>query len=165
MAYRDASRITIQFPAFDNADSSHIAFTACVFDGPNWSGFERPATETTCSNATADAWGNLIRTYGHGTVVEMGTIELTVDWDTEENSDIKGGDIYSSFKSHFATNGDYVITLPAQTGESTGPKITFKGVLTNFTPQGTVLGTEDEARWAASVTIQISGDLTFTAAT
>jgi len=73
----------------------------------------------------------------------------------------KGGDVYSSFKSH--TSGTFTITLPANVGESAGPIITFSGVLTNFSPQGSVLGTEDEARFAANVTIQISGDLTFTA--
>ena len=133
MAYRDASRITIDFPAFDDAGGVGATFTACVFDGPNWSGFERPATETTCSSDTADDWGNLVRTYGQGTVVDMGTLDLTVDWDIDN------------------------------VGETSGPIITFAGVLTNFSPQGTVLGTEDEARFAASVTIQISGDLTFTA--
>ena len=158
MAYRAASRITIDFPAFDDAGGVGATFTACVFDGPNWSGFERPATETTCSSDTADDWGNLVRTYGQGTVVDMGTLDLTVDWDI---ANTEGGDAYSSFKSH--TSGNFTITLPANVGEASGPVITFAGVLTNFSPQGTVLGTEDEARFAASVTIQISGDLAFTA--
>ena len=160
MAYRDASRITIGFPAFDDGGTGGSAFTACVFEGPNWSGMERPATETTCSSDTLDDWGNLVRTYAQGTVVDMGTIDLTVDWDIDN---VKGGDVYSSFKSH--TSGTFTITLPKQGTESAGPTITFDGVLTNFSPQGSVLGTEDEARFAANVTIQISGNLTFTAPT
>ena len=160
MAYRDASRIKIQFPAFDDGGTGGSSFTACVFEGPNWSGMERPATETTCSSDTLDDWGNLVRTYAQGTVVDMGTIDLTVDWDIDST---EGGDVYSSFKSH--TSGTFTITLPKQGAETAGPTITFNGILTNFSPQGSVLGTEDEARFAANVTIQISGNLTFTAAT
>jgi hypothetical protein len=158
MAYRDASRITVTFPAFDDAGGVGASFTACMFEGPNWSGFERPSTETTCSSDTLNAWGNLVRTYGTGTIVEMGTIEIGVDWDIDNTN---GGDVYSSFQSRDV--GDFVVNLPANSGETTGPTITFPGIIQSFTPQGTVLGTENEARFSAMVTIKLCGDITFTA--
>ena len=164
MADRDAARVVIGFPDMDydgdgTVDSSS-GFNPCVFDGPTWSGFDKPATQTTGSCDTADAWGNIIRTYRGGTIIDNGTLTMGVDWDI---TDTDGGKVYGAFMSR--VTGNFTVTLPANVGESTGPIITIPGVLTNFTPQGTVLGTGDEARWAAQIVIQISGAISFTAAT
>lgn len=163
MADRDAARVVIGFPDMDYDGDGAVdvasGFDACVFEGPTWSGFDKPATETTCSADTLDAWGNLIRTYRGGTIIDNGTLTMTVDWDIDNT---EGGDEYGAFMSR--VTGNFTVSLPANVGETTGPVITIPGVLTKFTPQGTVLGTGNEARWAAQIIIQISGALSFTAA-
>ena len=165
MADRDASRIVIAFPDLDydgdGATDLTSAFDACVFSGPAWSGFDRPSTETTCSSNTLDSWGNLIRTFRGGSVIDYGSITLGVDWDPDEST--VGGKIFAVSKIRDAFTID--IELPAEGAETTGPKIQFSVVCTNYTPQGEILGTEDEARFAAELTFKLCGAPTFVAAT
>jgi hypothetical protein len=163
MADRDAARVVLGFPDMDYDGDGAVdvasGFDVCIFDGPTWSGFDKPATETTATCDALDAWGNIIRTYRGGTIIDNGTLTMGVDWDI---TDTDGGKEYGAFMSR--VSGNFTVSLPANIGETTGPVITIPGVITNFTPQGTVLGTGDEARWAASIVLQISGALTFTAA-
>ena len=83
MAIRDTSRIRVKFfaqttaptgtgAAPDPVNASSNVYM-CLVDGPNWSGFTRGDVETTCSNTTLDAWGNLIRQYEAGKLIDLGT--------------------------------------------------------------------------------------------
>ena len=159
----DASRITIAFPDMDydgdGAVDASSGFTACVFAGPNWSGFNKPSIPTTCSSDTLNSWGNLVKTFQSGTIVDYGTISPIIDWDI---ANTEGGDLFGAFQSR--VGGDFTIQIPASVGETTGPIITIPGIVEGFTPQGEVLGEGDEARFAAQVVIKITGDLSFTAA-
>lgn len=164
MADRDAARIKLKFPDMDydasGAVDSASAFYVCIFEGPTWSGFTKPATQTTCSSDTLDSWGNIIHTYRGGTIIDNGTLTFGVDWDI---TDTNGGKEYGAFMSR--VSGNFLVELPANIGETTGPVITIPGEITDFTPQGQVLGTGDDARFAASIVLQISGAISFTAAT
>jgi len=163
MADRDAARIKIKFPDMDYDGTGVVdaasAFYVCVFEGPTWSGFSKPATMVTNTTDSLDAWGNLIHTYRGGTVIDHGTLTIGVDWDIDSTD---GGLEYSAFLSRIT--GSFIVEIPANAGETTGPTLTIPGVITDFTPQGTVLGTGDEARWAASIVIQLSGAITFAVA-
>ena len=164
MADRDAARIKLKFPDMDYDPSgvvdSTTAFYCFIFEGPSWSGFDKPATMTTTTADALDSWGNIVQTYRGGTVIDYGTLTMGVDWDIDNTN---GGDEYGAFMSRIT--GNFLVELPANIGESTGPVFTVPGVITNFTPQGSVLGTGDEARFAASIALQISGAISFTAAT
>jgi len=159
----DASRVKIQFPDMDydgdGAVDSTSAFFACVFSGPDWSGFTKTAVNTTCSNATLDAWGNLIKTYRGGRIIDQGTITISVDWSP---IDADGGKVYGAFAS--TVSGNFLVQLPPEAGETTGAFLTIPGEIEQFTPMGKVLAEGDEARWAASIVIRISGAITFAAA-
>jgi hypothetical protein len=157
---RDTSRATITFPNLDYTGSGTIAgtFEACVFSGPTWSGFSKPETEITCSADTEDVWGNLIRTFRSGTMVDLGTLNFMIDWDIENTT---GGDAYGAFMS--TPGGDFIFTLPPEGGETSGPIITIPGIITNFTPQGEVISEGENSRLLADITLKISGALSFTA--
>lgn len=159
---RDTSRATITFPDLDLTGGGTVdvgsGFEACVFAGPTWSGFNKPETEITCSADAVDAWGNLIRTYRAGTMVDLGTLTFTLDWDIDNST---GGDGYGAFSGTPA--GDFVFTLPAEGAEATGPVITIPGTITNFTPQGEVISEGENSRLLAEVTLRITGAMTFTA--
>lgn len=157
MADRDISRVKLKYPDLDydgdgTVDTSS-AFYACVFGGPNWSGFDKGMVETTCSNATLDDWGNIIRTWRSGRIIDLGTVQFDLDWDpnlvsTEESL------ILAAF--YDGREGDYLLEIPAEGTETAGPVITLSAIQTNFTPTGTILATGDEARSAASVTLKLN---------
>ena len=168
MSNRDTSRVKIKFfaqttvptgsgPAPDTVDSASNVY-ACVTDGPNWSGFTRGDVQTTCSNTTLDAWGNLIRTYKAGKIVEMGTLTFTVDWDADDNY---GGREWAAFFD--GRSGSLLIEFPAELGETVGPKLTVSGYCNKFTPMGTVLAEGDGSRSTAELVWKISGSITVTA--
>lgn len=161
MANRDASRIRIRFfaqttaptgtgAAPDAVDASSNVY-ACVTDGPNWSGFSRGDVETTCSNTTLDAWGNLIRTYKAGSIVDLGTITFTVDWDPD---DAYGGREFAAFMD--GRTGNLLVYFPAGSGETTGPIITINGYCNSFTPAGTVLTDDSGSRSTAELVFRIN---------
>lgn len=161
MANRDASRIKIKFfeqttaptgsgAAPDAVDASSDVY-ACVTDGPNWSGFTRGDVETTCSNTTLDAWGNLIRTYKAGSIVDLGTLTFTVDWDPDNNY---GGREFAAFMD--GRTGNLLVEFPAAQGETTGPVITVNGYCNKFTPAGTVLTDDAGSRSTAELVWKIN---------
>ena len=126
MANRDTSRIRIKFfaqttvptgsgAAPDPVDNTSNVY-ACVTDGPTWSGFTRGDVETTCSNTTLDAWGNLIKTFRSGKIVDLGTITFTVDWDV---TNTYGGRELAAFMD--GRSGVLIVEFPAESGETTGP--------------------------------------------
>lgn len=157
---RDTSRATITFPDVDITGSGTIegGFEACVYSGPTWSGFSKPETEITCSGDAEDVWGNLIRTFRNGTMVNLGTLNFMIDWDIDN---VTGGDAYGAFMS--TPQGNYVIQLPLESGESAGPIITIPGLITNFTPQGELVSEGENSRLLADITLKISGAISFTA--
>jgi hypothetical protein len=166
MSYRDASRVKIKLP------EQHIAGTGtpfavdaasdvylCVTDGPTWSGFTRGDVETTCSNITLDGWGNLIRTFEPGKMINLGTLTFTVDWDPDLAT---GGREMTAFWD--GRSGEFLVEFPANIGETAGPVITITGYVNKFTPMGTVLSEDKSARQSAEMSIKISG-IEFTAPT
>ena len=168
MANRDTSRIRIKFfaqttvptgsgAAPDPVDNTSNVY-ACVTDGPTWSGFTRGDVETTCSNTTLDAWGNLIKTFRSGKIVDLGTITFTVDWDVD---DAYGGRELAAFMD--GRSGTLIVEFPAEGSETTGPKINITGYCNKFTPMGTVLSEGTGARSMAELVYKISG-ITYTAA-
>lgn len=151
MAIRDTSRIRVKFfeqttaptgsgAAPDPVDASSDVYM-CLVDGPNWSGFTRGDVEITCSNTALDAYGNLIRIYQGGKMVDLGTLTLTVDWDPDTNY---GGREMSAFFD--GRSGDLIIEFPANPGETTGPIITANGYCNSCTPSGTVLSDDQNSR-------------------
>jgi len=161
MSNRDASRINIRFfeqdtaPAGTSAPLGSVDATsdvlACVTDGPTWSGITRGDVETTCSNTTLDGWGNRIRTFRPGKIVDFGTITFTVDWDPD---DTYGGREFAAFMDGRA--GDLLIEFPAADGETTGPILTLTGYCNKFTPSGTVLSDDAGARQVAELVYRIN---------
>ena len=95
MADRDAARIKLKFPDMDYDPSgvvdSATAFYCFIFEGPSWSGFDKPATMTTTTADALDGWGNIVQTYRGGTVIDYGTLTMGVDWDIDNTN---GGDEY-----------------------------------------------------------------------
>ena len=162
MADRDASRIRIQLPTQDTDGNGTIDAATdihlCVTDGPNWSGFQRSSVEVTCSETTGDGWGNLVRAFRAGKMIDLGTITITVDWDPTGTT---GGRELVAFMTN--TSGIYKIKFPAEGAETAGPIINVTGHVESFTPQGTVLADGQESRSLAQMVIKISS-LTFTAA-
>lgn len=161
MANRDASRIRIKFfeqttsptgsgAAPDAVDATSDVY-ACVTDGPTWSGFTRGDVETTCSNSTLDGWGNLIRTFRAGSIVDMGTITFTVDWDPD---DTNGGREWAAFMD--GRSGNLSVEFPAASGETVGPILTITGYCNKFTPMGTVLSDDQGARSMAELVYKIN---------
>tara|TARA_R110000868_G_scaffold102246_2_gene281595 strand:+ start:6431 stop:6940 length:510 start_codon:yes stop_codon:yes gene_type:complete len=161
MAIRDTSRIKIRFFAQttsptgtsaipDSVDATSNVY-ACVTDGPTWSGFTRGDVETTCSNTTLDAWGNLIRTFQSGKIVDMGTVTFTVDWNPD---DTNGGREFAAFMD--GRSGDLLIEFPADVGETVGPYLTLTGYCNKFTPKGTVLSDDQSSRSLAELVYRIS---------
>jgi len=170
MANRDTSRIRIKFfeqttaptgsgAAPDPVDATSD-FYACVTDGPTWSGFTRGDVETTCSNTTLDAWGNLIKTFRSGKIVDLGTLTFTVDWDCNGNA--AGGRELAAFMD--GRSGILVVEFPAEASENVGPKINLTGYCNKFTPMGTVLSEGTGARSMAELVYKLSG-MSFTVAT
>ena len=157
---RDTSRATITFPILDltATGSNEAAFEACIFAGPTWSGFSKPETEITCSADSLDVWGNLVRTFRNGTMVDLGTLTMTLDWDIDNTT---GGDAYGAFMSNLG--GVFIVELPTEGSETAGPKINLPGIITNFTPQGEINSEGDASRLLAEVVVKISAALTFTA--
>ena len=162
MANRDASRIRIKLfeqttsptgtgAAPDAVDATSDVYV-CVTDGPNWSGFTRGDVETTCSNTTLDAWGNLIRTFRAGSIVDLGTLTFTVDWDPTNQY---GGREYAAFFD--GRSGTLIVDFPAASGETAGPKLNLTGYCNKFTPMGTVLSDDQGARSMAELVWKLSG--------
>ena len=155
MSNRDASRIKIKWyeqkiAGTGTLDSESDTY-ACVTDGPTWSGFTRGDVETTCSNTALDGWGNLIRSFRAGKIVDLGTITFTVDWDPD---DTWGGRELAAFFD--GRSGDLLVEFPAAQGETTGPVLVLTGYVNKFTPQGTVLTDDDGARSTAEIIFRIS---------
>jgi hypothetical protein len=168
MSNRDASRVKIRFFLQDTTpsgtgpgDGSTVSGSnsyACVTDGPSWSGITRGDVETTCSNTTLDGWGNLIRTFRSGKIVELGTLTFTVDWDP---LDSYGGREFAAFMD--GRTGSLSLEFPPNTGETTGPIITISGYCNKFTPKGMILADGNDAREVAELVYKMNS-LTFTAA-
>lgn len=165
MANRDASRIKLKYPDLDYDGDGSVdatsAFYACVYGGPNWSGFTKTKVNVTCSNTTLDDWGNIVKQYRSGRIIDLGTVSFDIDWDpnlvsTEESKAL------AAFYDGRA--GDYLIEIPAEGTETAGPVLTLNMIQESFTPGGTVLAEGDEARLTASVSFQINS-ITVTAAT
>lgn len=162
MSARDTSRIKIKWfeqttvptgsgAAPDAVDATSDVY-ACVTDGPSWSGFTRGDVETTCSNTSLDGWGNLIRTFRAGKLVDLGTITFTVDWDPD---DTNGGREFAAFFD--GRSGDLLVEFPAEGAETTGPILVLTGYCNKFTPQGTVLSDDQGSRSLAELVFRISG--------
>lgn len=156
MSNRDASRIRVKFfvqdtdpsvPGTEVGSDSYV----CLLDGPNWSGFTRGDVETTCSETSEDDWGNLIRTFRPGNLVNLGTLTLTVDWDPDDDY---GGREFQAFMD--GRTGDLVIEFPASATETTGPILTVNGYCNSFTPSGTVLSDDDAARSTAELVYKLN---------
>ena len=158
MPFRDSSRIRIKFPDIDvdadgsYADDANAAF-ACVTGNVSWSGFKRQTIKTTCTEATADDWGNIIHTYKAGRFIDMGTLTLDIDW-SPSLTDI----VNAAFRQ--TGNRDYEIHFPAEEGETTGPVITIPGHFTDMTPMTDALAEGDNARSRATMVLKLSGDWT-----
>lgn len=161
MSNRDTSRIKIKWfeqttvptgsgAAPDAVDAASDVY-ACVTDGPSWSGFTRGDVETTCSNTALDGWGNLIRTFKAGKMVDLGTITFTVDWDPD---DTYGGREFAAFFD--GRSGDLLVEFPAEGAETTGPILVLTGYCNKFTPQGTVLSDDQGSRSLAELVFRIS---------
>lgn len=161
MANRDTSRIRIKWfeqttsptgsgAAPDAVDATSDVY-ACVTDGPTWSGFTRGDVETTCSNTTLDGWGNLIRTFKGGHIVDLGTLTFTVDWDPD---DTNGGREFAAFFD--GRSGVLLVEFPAASGETTGPSLSLTGYCNKFTPMGTVLSDDQNARSLAELVFKLS---------
>jgi len=161
MSDRDSSRIKVRFfaqttvptgtsPIPDAVDATSNVY-ACVTDGPSYSGFTRGDVETTCSNTTLDAWGNLIRSFRSGKIIDMGTISFTVDWDPD---DTWGGREFAAFMD--GRTGDLIVEFPATTGETVGPTLVITGYCNKFTPKGTVLSDGNDARSMAELVYKIN---------
>lgn len=162
MSNRDASRIKIKWfeqataptgsgPEVEAVDATSDVY-ACVTDGPTWSGFTRGDVETTCSNSTLDPWGNLIRSFRGGKMVDLGTLTFTVDWDPD---DTNGGREYAAFFD--GRSGDLLVEFPPSAGETTGPILVLTGHCNKFTPMGTVLSDDNGARSTAELVFRLSG--------
>lgn len=156
MSNRDTSLIKVKFfeqntdPSSATVESGSDDYV-CLIDGPNWSGFTRGDVETTCSQTSLDAWGNLIRQFRAGKLVDLGTVTLTVDWDPDDQY---GGREFQAFMD--GRTGDLVIEFPAESGETTGPIITVNGYCNGFTPSGTVLADDDAARSTAELVYKLN---------
>jgi hypothetical protein len=156
MSNRDTSLIRVKFflqnvdPSSPGTDTGSDVYV-CLVDGPNWSGLTRGDVETTCSETTLDDWGNLIRTFRAGKLVDLGTVTLTVDWDADDSY---GGREFAAFMD--GRTGDLLIEFPAASGETTGPIVTLTGYCNSFTPSGTVLSDEDSARSTAELVYKLN---------
>ena len=156
MSNRDTSLIRVKFflqnvdPSSPGTDTGSDVYV-CLVDGPNWSGFTRGDVETTCSETTLDDWGNLIRTFRPGNLVDLGTVTLTVDWDADDSY---GGREFAAFMD--GRTGDLLIEFPAASGETTGPIVTLTGYCNSFTPSGTVLSDDDSARSTAELVYKLN---------
>lgn len=161
MPIRDTSRIRVKFfeqtsvptgsgAAPDPVDTNSDVYM-CLVDGPNWSGFTRGDVETTCSNTALDAWGNLIRQYQAGKMVDLGTITLTLDWDPDT---AYGGREIAAFMD--GRSGNLLIEFPANAGENTGPVITVNGYCNSCTPAGTVLSDDQASRSTVELVFKLN---------
>ena len=82
----------------------------------------------------------------------------TVDWDV---TNTYGGRELAAFMD--GRSGVLIVEFPAESGETTGPKINITGYCNKFTPMGTVLSEGTGARSMAELVYKISG-ITYTAA-
>lgn len=162
---QDSSRIRLQYPTIDTGgDGTPESGTdtyVCVTGNFSWTGFTRGSVRIDCSETTLDAFGNLAAKFQGDKEIDYGSISFDIDWkpDTLTTTNSRA---YAAFLS--GLNGDYKMKFPANVGETTGPIITIPGHMVKFTPMTNVMGTGDEARLKANVTIKINGAVTFTAA-
>lgn len=165
MAERDSSTIKLKYPDLDYDGDGSVdggsAFYPCIVGGPNWSGFKKTPVSTLCSNSTLDDWGNLIKSFRSGKILDLGTITLEIQWDPNLVSSEESL-ILAAF--YDGTEGDYLIEIPAEGAETTGPVITIPAIQEGFTPMGEVLVEGDQARLRASVVLRIAGAITVAAA-
>jgi hypothetical protein len=159
---RDTSRVRIKLPLQDtDGDGSTNASSdvyLCVTSGFTYSGFSRGSVQTTCSETTKDTWENIWRIFQPGRIIDPGTLTFTVDWDVDD--DVGGREFVALLQD---SNQDYEFEFPAGPSETTGPAMTLTGHVTNFVPQGEILGDADETRLTAEMTLRISGIPVFTA--
>lgn len=164
---RDASRIRVQFfpqdtdptgsgPAMEAVTAGSDSYV-CVYDGPTWSGFTRGNVETTCTETSLDGWGNLIRKFRAGKLVDFGTITFTVDWDPDDQY---GGREFAAFMD--GRTGDLKLYFPPEGTETTGPILILNGYCNSFTPSGTVLSDDNASRSAAQLVYKLN-DISVTA--
>lgn len=165
MANRDASRFKLKYPDLDyNGDGtvdSGSTFYPCVFSGPNWSGFSKGMVNVTCSNTSLDAWGNIVKKYRSGKILDLGTVGFGIDWDPNLVSEKQSLVLAAFFDGR---EGTYLLEIPAEGNETAGPVLNIVGIQTDFVPGGEILAEDDEARLSATVTIKINA-LSVTAAT
>lgn len=158
MSDRDASRVRLKWfeqhiagtgtPfAVDAASDVYI----CVTAGPTWSGFTKGDVETTCTEKTLDGWGNIIRAWRAGKIIDLGTLTFTVDWDPTLAT---GGREMTAFWD--GRTGDVLFYFPAAAGESAGPIIAITSHVNKFVPQGQALADDNNARSTAEMAIRIS---------
>lgn len=160
---RDSSRLRIQLPNIDSTGNGTndlgTSTYLCVTGNVSFSGFTRGTMETTCSETTADGWGNVWRIFRGGRFVDAGTLSFDVDWDPDTAA---GGLELAAFKDGNDTPQDYVFLAPVEAGETTALSLTFPAVVTSFTPQFGILEDGDESRMMASMELKLSGAPTIT---
>jgi hypothetical protein len=165
MANRDASRIKLKYPDLDydgdGSVDSTSAFYACVHGGPNWSGFTKTKVNVTCSNTTLDDWGNIVKQYRSGKIIDLGTVSFDIDWDPNLVSTEESLALAAFYDGRTA---DFLLEIPAEGAETAGPILTLTMVQEGFTPTGNVLAEGDAARLSATVMFQINA-IAVTAAT
>lgn len=155
---RDAGRIRIKFPALSSDGSAVgdiVTAYACITGNVSWSGFTRGSIETTCTEAIADGWDNIIRTYRAGGFIDMGTLTFDVDWDPSNDDSVN-----SAFRER--SNKNYRVDFPAEPDEVTGPVLVIPGHFTNMVPMTDAMSDTDSARSRATLTLKISGDWSLT---
>jgi hypothetical protein len=160
------SRVTFG-PELINLDGSDPEGTApdspnptklCLTANPSFSGQSRGSVETTCSNTTPDAWGNIIRTFESTGVIDPGTFQVPVDWPIE-NADAK--QLVEAIERDIE-NRWYVFHGPPTAAHSTGPKLKFKAHCTGGTPAMGIL-MDGNARLTKTLSFKITGDYTIVA--
>lgn len=160
MPVRDGSRVRIKFPNVDidkdgsYADDANAAYI-CLTGNVSWSGMKRQSIKTTCSEATVDGWGNIVHTYRAGRFIDMGTLTFDVDFDPSTTSIVIAA-------SRMNKTSNFEVQFPAETGETTGPKIVIPGFITDMTPITDVMAEGDNARSRCTLVLKLAGDWTIT---
>lgn len=160
MSVRDASRIRVYRPNVDTdadgsvEDNSNAAYV-CIIGNVTWSGFKRQSVKTTCTESPVDGWGNIVETYRAGKFIDLGTLSFDVDFDPSQT------DVINSWFRQ-TQNKNMRVDFPAETGETTGPKITLPSHATDMVPHTEALAQGDNSRSRATMTFKLAGDWTIT---
>ena len=132
----------------------------CLTGNPSFSGQQRSSVETTCTQTTRDAWGNIIRTFESSGVIDPGTFQVPVDWDVQ----VAAAKNLVEAIERDTENRVYVFEFPPTAAFSAGGKIKFTGHCTGGTPAMPILVSGD-ARVTKTLNFKISGDYTIVAPT